>query len=1793
MKKYLLALAFLSGMSSIYAQSGNKEAQTLVSQNKMAIGLSDADLSGSIISDYIPATPESDAYVYLQQAYNQIPVYNQLMVLVFRDGKLLSKSGGQLKGFENKVALQPHTPSVSATQAVHSAMSEKKLFPVGSLSSIPGVNDHKYHFGNAGVSTEDITAELMWMPYNNNKDIALVWQVFLAPKNSSDYWLIRIDAITGRFLNENNLTVSCNWDTPEKYNPGILSRKNAEIKKDNPASFGKLFKVDLSTSGSSPTIVNNASYIVVPFPAESPIHPGGFPSIVNNPWEQAPGNATSLKWHNNGTTDFNITRGNNVWTAEDRIDQDNSSGQPATSTTSPDPLTFNFTPNFGAPPTQRAPTPNQQFNTTNLFYWNNIIHDLSYLYGFKEINGNFQANNQGRGGLGNDYVIADAQDGGGTQNANFSTPPDGGRPRMQMYLWDTAASVLVSSPAAVTGLYAASEGAFSNANSLATNGPVTGQVVWYNDNTTGQDHDACGSSATSVSGKIAMINRGNCNFTVKVKNAQIAGAIGVIVVNNVPGEAGTMGGSDNSITIPSVMITQNDGLLLAEAIPQGLTATLGAAITDGDVDNGIISHEYTHGISSRLTGGPSQASCLFNGESMGEGISDYVGLMVTQNWALSTLNDGFSTPRSVGTYVIGQSPNGSGIRSQKYCTNMAINNKVYAGSISAESHNRGEIWCAVLWDMTWNIINQTGIITPNLFDINGNGGNVIALKLVLEGLKLQPCNPGFIDARNAILQADQNLFGGVYSCAIWEAFRRRGMGPNASQGSSDNVNDQTPDYSSALQVALTQSVTEVPEGENITYTNTVSTCSPVTNYLLTDTLPSNVTYISGGNYNATTRVVSFPVTLGNGETQTYSFTVKVNDGAYYDPADLVNEPFSGSTLPPTFVANSTTPANWTISSAQSVSPPNSAFTKDTSVVSVQTLTTANNISLPSNHQVMLSFMHNYSTEANYDGGVIEVSTNNGTSWTDLKSKWILNGYPISMDPETGTVLQGRDAFSGSSNGFIKTVANLSAFAGQNIKLRWLFSSDLGTSGIGWYVDDISLRDEAAVFMRSNLINPSGTRLSYNDTVALITPPGCVEAAIVTQPAPAAVCAGSNASFSVTTTGSSLQYQWQISTDGGNTFTNIPEENTASLNITGVTSSMNNNRYRVIVSNGCPSSVTSTSVSLTVSNPAAITSQPVNTSACEGQAAVFAVAASGDNISYQWQISTDGGNTFTDIVGATGPSYAIPSVTSSLNGNIYHAVISSCNPTPVVSSNATLTITADVTISQQPTNSTTCVDSNASFSINASGSGLTYQWQLSTDGGINFTNISGATSSTLTINAVTPSMNGNMYRVIVDNTCGGSTTSSSALLTTGTPASFTTQPQSATVCEGSNVQFSAAASGTVASYQWQVSIDGGNSFTDLTGQTSATMVLNNVSSSMNNNQYQLIITGCNQSTIPSSAASLFVNAPANITTQPTATPKCVGDDIAIAVTASGTGLNYQWQVSTDGGNTFTNIASANTSILNLNGLSSSDNGNVYHVVISAAPPCTQVTSSDVTLVVNPIPVTGVDVQPSDVVCAGSTIVLSGTGANTYQWDNGVQNNVSFSIGETTTFHVTGTSNGCSADASVVITVNPLPQVTISASPYTNLLPGLSTTITASVNQPGSVYSWTKDGTVIPGQSGSTIHVDENGHGTYVASFTDDNGCTGFSNELKIGDSTLSTAFLYPNPNKGHFFITSNTSVSGSQNYTVVIYDSKGSLVLTKSFAISSANMKIEINAPHLSHGTYMVVLRNSNGKVVGKGKLTIL
>lgn len=1250
MKRLLLALLTVSFFISSNAQVPESEAavaKQLVSKNSTAIGLSSDDLNNYVVSaTYV--TQQGIRMVYLQQSYLGIPVYNQMQVLAFKNDKLVSNTGNRLAGIDKRTNSKNGTPSLDVRMAVATAFAESKITSSQDIV-IKGVIGRKIDFGKFEATYEDVTAELLWLPIENSKEVKLIWQVLVTPAHSDDMWLVRIDAMNNSVLGKDNLTVYDSW------------HKEGETANNNFIAPLAPPPVTFDMNKPFSPIINGASYLVIKYPAESPQHPGGTAAIHTDPWTWAPGNATTLKWHSDGGNDYNITRGNNVWATEDRAAANQNTGLPATSST-PDPLTFNFPPDYTVAPTTPA---FQQFAITNLFYWNNLLHDVTYQYGFDEVSGNFQTNNQGRGGNGNDNVMALAQSGAGTNNANFSTPVDGGRGRMRMYLF----------------------------------------------------------------------------------------------------------------TAPN---------------PD----------RDGDLDNGVISHEFGHGISNRLTGGPSNSSCLQNAEEGGEGWGDYNALMLTTNWATATINDG-TIPRPVGTYVLNQPVTGSGIRLFRYCTNMAVNPLTYASMgvppVGTEVHNIGEIWCMALWEMTWEIIQQTGVINPDLLNpagAGGVGGNSIAYKLVTEGMRLQPCSPGYIDARNAILQADTLLYGGQYSCSIWKAFAKRGMGRNASQGSSNSATDQVASFVVDNGVFLANaSAPQLPEGQNITYTNNVTAgvCSPMTNFFVTDTLPTNVTYVSGGSYNAGNRTITFgPINLSTGQSQTFPFTVTINNGTYFTPVTHFNEQVTGSTIPAAWVASPTTGNAWSVSTVASNSSPNAFFAPDPTVLSDMTLatTSAYTLNATASSYTTLSFWHRYNTEEGWDGGVVEISTNGGATWSDLGSKMIIGKYNGSLG--TGSALAGRAAFTGNSGAaFSQTVINLASYAGQNINIRFRFASDNNTAptGGGWFVDDIVLYTEPAVLIRSNLFNASSQIQSITDTITKILPavPVCVPLAVTTQPSSVNTCDGANTTFSVVVSGTTPSYQWQVNTGSG--FVNLTNTapysgvTTGTLSINGVTVGMNGYQYRCVLSNSCTPAFNSNSATLNVAANANITSQPSNSTVCIGVTTSFSIAATGV-LSYQWQVNTGSG--FVDLTnaapysGVTTTTLTITGTTAAMSGYQYRCVVGSCSGS-VNSAAGTLTISIPVSITSHPASVSICDGAGTTFSVAITGSASSYQWQISTDGGATYSNISGATTANLNLASIPVGMNGYRYRCIVTGACGPVTSNAAVLTVNPYPVVTLTGLYPAVIC----------------------------------------------------------------------------------------------------------------------------------------------------------------------------------------------------------------------------------------------------------------------------------------------------------------------------------------------------------------------------------------------------------------------------
>lgn len=260
-----------------------------------------------------------------------------------------------------------------------------------------------------------------------------------------------------------------------------------------------------------------------------------------------------------------------------------------------------------------------------------------------------------------------------------------------------------------------------------------------------------------------------------------------------------MGGADATITIPSVLVENNEGVYI-----KNLLTTTDVNITlkydavnqrtkDGSLDNGIVVHEYGHGISNRLTGdGYSCLSTTSTKEQMGEGWSDFFALMLTNQ-----PGDTKEVARGIGTFASSEPISGLGIRPAKYSPDFAVNNYTYGATNSMGTnasptvHSIGFVWATMLWDLHWKFAEKYGYSSDVM--ANTTNGSTKVLQLVTDGLKLQPCSPTFIDGRNAILAADAAA-GGADKCMIWDVFAKRGLGVNASAGSKLVITDQVENF---------------------------------------------------------------------------------------------------------------------------------------------------------------------------------------------------------------------------------------------------------------------------------------------------------------------------------------------------------------------------------------------------------------------------------------------------------------------------------------------------------------------------------------------------------------------------------------------------------------------------------------------------------------------------------------------------------------------------------------------------------------------------------------------------------------------------------------------------------------------------------------------------------------------------------------------------------------------------------------------------------------------------------------
>jgi hypothetical protein len=728
----------------------------------------------------------------------------------------------------------------------------------------------------------------------------------------------------------------------------------------------------------------------------------------------------------------------------------------------------------------------------NVFYMANWLHDWYYDSGFTETTGNAQADNFGRGGVGGDPLLLLAQAGANTglrNNANMATPADGARPRMRMFLWTSGTLTSVDGPngTLTSEPFAAGPRTFD----------LTGDLVTAADATAPND-DGCQPYTSSAAGKIVLATfSGACGSAATVNQAKAAGAIGIIIEDPAGDNPRAFAGSA-AANIPGLAVGSTAGESLKAALAMGpVTVALHSAISgperDGDLDNGVVAHEWGHYLHHRLAICGSQ-QCA----GMSEGWGDFNALMMMLRDA-----DNRDGTYAEGIYALADgTPNTAyfGIRRFPYSRDRTKNDLSFrhigdenpipgatSGVGNSEVHNTGEIWASMMWEVLNVLADEHGatVARRRMSDY------------VVAGLLLTPPEATFTEARDAILAAasaldtdDMILMAAAYagrgagSCAVSPLvtsptnagvvesgtlagkFAVGGLSLTDDGISCDHDGYLDPGESGTLHVTVANNGILAAENVSITASTTatgvrlgapikIAALQPFTGSNLS--IPVTVLQTAPRNTLVTINVhVAGDNTCDKtGVNASLTIRTGVDDVPNASTTDHADTKISA------WAPAGDTPSLWgrvtDTTGNQSFFGADAGFPSDTQFVSPPLLasTTA---------PLVVTLNHAYALEgapgAFFDGGVIEVSINGGVTWQDVTAFGVNPGYPTTLVATGSNPIAGRMAFSGVSTGF-PALQPLSLnfgtlFAGLSVQLRFRLGADDNTSFSGWIIDDVAV-----------------------------------------------------------------------------------------------------------------------------------------------------------------------------------------------------------------------------------------------------------------------------------------------------------------------------------------------------------------------------------------------------------------------------------------------------------------------------------------------------------------------------------------------------------------------------------------------------------------------------------------------------------------------------------------------------------------------------------------------------------------
>ncbi|HET7504904.1 MAG TPA: M36 family metallopeptidase [Kofleriaceae bacterium] len=745
-------------------------------------------------------------------------------------------------------------------------------------------------------------------------------------------------------------------------------------------------------------------------------------------------------------------------------------------------------------------TPDQsKAAAVNAFFLVNWMHDWFYDSGFTEANGNAQLDNYGRGGVAGDPLLITSQAGALTglrNNADMSTPLDGARPRMRMFLWTAGTQTNLTTPLGTPHSEAFAAG--------PRNFDLTGDLVAVTDATAPTD-DGCQpiTNAAAVAGKIALVTfSGVCGSAATVNNVKAAGAIGVVLADGALDDPRGFAGSA-AANIPGLAIGKTDGAALVAALAAGpVSVTLHSQVSgperDGDFDNSVVAHEWGHYLHHRLADcGAQQCG------GMSEGWGDF-------NALLMMVRDGDNRDGvyAAAPYAVGDgSPNTAyfGIRRFPYSRDRTKNDLSFRhisdgvplptttpgfpGGTNSEVHNTGEVWATMMWEALNVLADQHGVAVARrrMSDY------------VVAGLLLTPPDATFTEGRDGILAAasaldtdDMILMAAAFagrgagSCAVAPSNSTPGNAGVVESGtlagkfavggvsltddgiSCDHDGYLDPGESGTLH--LTVANNGILAAENVTIaattTNTgVRLGAPIKMNALqpfssTD-LAIPVTVLPTAPRN-TVVTINLKVTGTNtcdktGVTVNLSLRTGADDVPSTAKVDHVDTRISAWTASGGAVAADVWGRTTDATGNQSYLGKDEGFPTDTQFTSPPIAVSATD---PFVVKISHAFQFEGAGAQLFDGGMIELSTDGGATFSDVSTLGVTPGYTGALFVGSDNPLAGRQAFSGTSPGFpglrLLTLDFGTRFAGQTVLLRFRIGTDAGVGGAGWIIDDIDL-----------------------------------------------------------------------------------------------------------------------------------------------------------------------------------------------------------------------------------------------------------------------------------------------------------------------------------------------------------------------------------------------------------------------------------------------------------------------------------------------------------------------------------------------------------------------------------------------------------------------------------------------------------------------------------------------------------------------------------------------------------------